>query len=236
MRWRMYGLWLLLLLATVIGASGVAAHTEAEATASGIDVDEHLGAKVPLDLTFRDETGRQVTLASLVTGPTLILPVYYSCTNVCNFLQGGLARTLPQVNLTPVQEYRVLSLSFDETEAPELAAKYQKTYLTSMNAPFPVDGWRFLTGDGENIRRFTDAIGFQFRRDGRDFIHPVASVVIARDGTIVRYFYGTHFLSKDVTLALIEAREGRIGITVKRLVEYCFRYDPQQQTYVFNLL
>lgn len=237
MAWRIYGFCLFLLLAPV-GWTGVAtAHTEAEAVAeAGIVVDEQLGAKLPLDLVFRDEAGLPVTLAALVSGPTLILPVYYSCTNVCNFLQAGLARTLPDVRLAPVKDYRVLSISFDETETPELAAKYQRTYLSGMSAPFPYQGWRFLTGDSENIRRFTSAIGYHFRRDGRDFIHPVASVVIAGDGTIVRYLYGTGFLSKDVTLALIEAREGRVGLSIKRLVEYCFRYDPQQRTYVFNLL
>src|SRR6185369_4627102 len=116
-------------------------------------------------------------------------PVYFSCTNVCNYLQQGLASTLPAVKRKPGEEYRVLSVSFDETETPELAARYKRMYLTSMNAPFPEDGWHFLTGDARSIRRLTDAAGFQFQRKGRDFIHPVASLVVARDGTIVRYLY-----------------------------------------------
>src|ERR1039457_5369493 len=57
---------------------------------AGAGLDEHLGGKIPLDLQFRDETGRDVRLGQLITGPTIVLPVYYSCTNVCNFLQGGL--------------------------------------------------------------------------------------------------------------------------------------------------
>ncbi|GFE56842.1 SCO family protein [Geobacter sp. AOG1] len=206
----------------------------ADAITAGLT--ERLGEKIPLDLTFRDESGKPVRLADLVTVPTIILPVYYSCTNVCNFLQGGLAGALPGVKRKPGEEYRVISVSFDETETPALAAKYKRMYLASMNPPFPEDGWRFLTGDAQNIRRLTDAAGFRFARKGRDFIHPVASMVVAPDGTIVRYLYGTVFLPKDLTLALMEAREGKVGVTIRKVVGYCFTFDPEGKTYVFNLL
>jgi protein SCO1/2 len=199
-------------------------------------VEERLGAKIPLDLAFRDETGRTVRLSDLVTGPTIILPVYYSCTNVCNFLQGGLARVLPEIRRIPGREYRVLSVSFDETETPELAARYKRIYLSAINVPFPEDGWRFLTGDSQNIRRLTDAAGYRFRRTGRDFIHPVVSFVVAGDGTIVRYLYGTAFLPKDLTLALVEARQGKVGVSIRRAMDFCFTFNPASKTYEFNLL
>ena len=51
-------------------------------------MDEHLGTKIPLDITFRDESGAPVLLADLVNGPTIILPVYYSCSNVCFTCRG----------------------------------------------------------------------------------------------------------------------------------------------------
>lgn len=215
------------------GLSAHGLHNEEPAT---MGVDERLGAKIPLDLSFRDETGRPVRLGDLITAPTIILPVYYSCTNECNLLQGGLASALLSVKRTPGKEYRVISVSFDETEGPALAARYKRMYLSSMNTPFPEDGWRFLTGDAPNIRRLAEAAGYHFQRKGREFIHPVASFVVARDGTIVRYFYGTMFLPKDLTLALLEAQSGTVGVTVRKVVGYCFSFDPHAKTYVFNLL
>ena len=200
-----------------------------------VGVQERLGAKIPLDLIFRDETGRSQRLGELITGPTIILPVYYGCTNVCNFLQGDLARVLPTIKGTPGVDYRVLSVSIDETESPELAARYQAMYLTAMKAPFPKAGWRFLTGDAASIRRLTEAAGYRFQRRGRDFMHPVASFVVTGDGMIVRYLYGTNFLSKDLALALIEAHEGRIGTTIRKVVGYCFSFDANK-SYQFNLL
>lgn len=207
-----------------------------QAPEATVAVDERLGARIPLDIDFRDEAGNRVRLADLVTGPTIILPVYYGCTNVCSYLQGGLARVLPAMKNRPGSDYRVISVSFDENEGPQQAARAKRMYLTAMNAPFPETGWRFLTGDGTAIRRLTEAAGYHFRRTGRDFIHPVASIVVAGDGTIVRYLYGTTFLAKDVSLALLEAREGKVGASIRRVMEYCFSYDPTAKTYVFNLL
>jgi protein SCO1 len=225
-----------MLLATFLLPAPLAAHSNGDEKLPGTGLEERLGAKIPLDLTFRDETGRTVRLRDLVTGPTIILPVYYSCTNECNLLQGGLASILAAVKRTPEKEYRVISLSFDETETPAMAARAKRMHLGSMNSPFPADGWRFLTGDPPNIHRLTDAAGYRFQRKGHEFIHPVASFVIAGDGTIVRYFYGTNFLAKDVTLALLEARSGTVGTAIRRVVGFCFSFDPAGKTYVFNLL
>ncbi|WP_236026682.1 SCO family protein [Geomonas diazotrophica] len=225
--------------------AAVRAHSEEDASAhhegapqadANVGLDERLGAKIPLDLVFKDEDGRQRRLQELITGPTIILPVYYSCTNVCNYLQEGLARALPEIKLEPGREYRVISVSFDERENPQRALKSKHLYQTVMKGKFPQGNWTFLTGDAASIRRLTDAAGFHFQRKGNDFVHPVVSFVVARDGMIVRYLYGTQFLPKDLTLALMEARQGRIGTTISKMVSYCFSFDPNSKSYEFNIL
>ncbi len=208
----------------------------AETTTYEVGLEEQLGQKIPLDLSFVDEQGKSVTLQELVTGPTIIAPVYYQCPNVCNFLQAGLARVLPQLKLTPLEQYRVLSISFDETETPQLAESSKRNYFAAIGREYPPDAWRFLTGDLHNILRLTDSVGYHFQRQGEDFIHPVAIFVVSGDGTIVRYLHGTSFLPMDLSLALIEASKGRIGATIRKMATFCFSYDPQKKTYVFNLL
>jgi protein SCO1 len=217
-------------------AGALASAPQTRDTGLQVGLDERLGSKLPLDLRFRDETGRVVRLSELISGPTIILPVYYGCSNVCNYMQGGLARVLPAIKSTPGTDYRVLSISIDETETPELAARYQKMYLSALKTPFPPGAWHFLTGDKASIEKFADAAGYRFQRRGRDFMHPVASFVVAGDGTIVRYLYGTSFLAKDLTLALIEARQGKVGTTIRKVVDYCFSFDPNSKSYEFNLL
>lgn len=204
--------------------------------AAEIGLDERLGEKIPFDLSFRDETGQMVSLGDLIQGPTIIAPVYYQCSNVCNFLQGGLAQVLPQLKLKPGEQYQVLSISFDETETPAQARKSKKIYFDAMSGQFPEGAWRFLTGDLKTIHQLTGAAGYSFKRQGIDFLHPVVVLVVAKDGTIIRYLHGTSFLAMDLSLALMEAEEGRIGTTIRKLVTYCFSYDPEGKRYVFNLL
>lgn len=201
-----------------------------------IGMTERLGSKIPLDITFHDETGAAVRLSELVTGPTIILPVYFSCSNICYNLQWGMAQTLPKIKAIPGKDYQVISISFDENDQPRLAAQYKRVYLKAMHAPFPDRTWHFLTGDAESIRRLTNTAGYGFQRKGRDFLHPSVSFIITGDGTIVRYLYGTTVLPKDLALALVEARDGIQGTTIRKIVDYCFTFDQGQKTYTFNLL
>ncbi len=201
-----------------------------------VALNEQLGSYLPLDLTFRDENGQPIRLADLVTKPTVIAPIYYRCPNVCHFLQGDLARVLPQLKLKGGEDYQVISISFDETEQPELAKRSRNTYYAAMTEGYPQGAWRFLTGELDQILSLTNAAGFHFQKVGADYLHPVAFFVVSKDGQIIRYLHGTHVLPKDLTLALYEAKDGRVGTTIRKVVQFCFSFDPEQKTYVFNIL
>ena len=201
-----------------------------------IGIDQKLGQVVPLDLTFADETGRPVSLKQLIHGPTILVPVYLHCPNVCSLLLQNLAEALNKLPAEPGKEYAVLSISFDETEKPDLAFQKKNTYLKMIQKPFPEDAWRFLTGDKENIRKLTDAIGFHFKRVGEDFEHPVTLIILAPDGRIIRYMVGADPLPFDLKMALVEASQGKIGPAISKVVRFCFSYDPKANKLVFNTL
>ena len=209
---------------------------QTEDSAAKVGLDEKLGTRIPLDLTFRDEQGKPVKLADLITMPTIIAPVYYRCPNVCHFLQGDLARVLPGLKLKAGQDYQVISFSFDEKEQPELAQRSRDTYYAAMKNQYPDQAWRFLTSDIDTIHKLTNAAGYRFQKVGTEFLHPVVFFVVSPDGMIVRYLHGTHVVPKDLTLALYEAKSGRVGTTIRKMVQYCFSFDPEQKTYVFNIL
>lgn len=199
-------------------------------------VDEKLGTIIPEGIMLRDEAGNLVDARSLMTVPTLVAPVYYSCPTVCNMLQSSIARVLPALNMKAGTEYRVLSVSFDELDTPALAAHKKKNYLAAVGGGYPPEGWRFLTADLDNVQRFMDAIGFRFTRQGRDFVHPVVLVTVSPEGRITRYLYGNGFLPFDVTMALHEAAEEKVGLSLRRAVSYCFTYDPKGRKYVFDVM
>ncbi len=202
----------------------------------GVGVTEKLGQHIAAEARFLDEAGRPVTIGEIVDKPTIIVPIYFSCPNVCAIIQSSLTQVLPDVKLTPGKDFQVVSVSFDETDTPELAANQKRNYLAAMDFKYPESGWRFLTGDEKNIRMLTDSLGFGFRRSGKDFLHPVAIMAVSPKGKIVRYLYGTKPLAFDLTMAATEAGKEQIGLSVKRVLAYCFSYDPEGKRYAFNFM
>ncbi len=211
-------------------------HKEPAKDSPVASVDEKLGEIIPEGIMFRDESGNMVDIRSLMDRPTLIAPVYFTCPSVCNILQSSVARILPQMSMTPIKEYRVLSVSFDETDTPELAARRKNNYLSAMHNDFPPEGWRFLTGSKESVDLFMGSIGYHFTRTGKDFVHPIVVVIASPEGKIVRYLYGNDFLPFDTAMALTEAAQGKVGLSLKRIVSYCFAYDPQGKRYVLDVM
>ena len=212
------------------------AHVDHSKEEKGIGIHEKLGQIIPLDLTFRDEMDHPVSLKKLIDHPTILALVYYSCPDVCSFLLHNLAGTLNQLPVEPGKEYRVIAVSFDETEKPELAREKKKLYLSMIEKPFPEDGWRFLTGDQENMQKLADSVGFRFKKEGKAFQHPLALIILSPDGKITRYLYGMEFLPFDLKMAILEASEGRVGPTISKVLRFCFSYDPKGRKYVFNTL
>ncbi len=160
---------LILLMGVIFFHGTLNAHVEQSKDLSGVGIDEKLGQFVPLDLTFNDEVGNQVTLKQLIHTPTILTPVYLHCPNVCSLLLQNLADILNRLPAEPDKEYRVISVSFDETEKPDLALQKKRTYLKMIQKPFPEDAWSFLTGDKENIRKADGCHRIPFQKSGARF-------------------------------------------------------------------
>ena len=198
-------------------------------------VTEKTGQFVPLEATFKDEKGRDVTLAELVDRPTLLLPVYYFCPRACSFDQANLAEAIKKTS-HPKDSFRVISMSFNDVEPPKAAAIAKPNYTELLGKDFPEDGWVFLTGDKENILRVTNAIGYTFKKQSDHlFIHPSAMVALSTEGQIIKYIYGS-FLSGDVDLALAEAEKGTPATSIRRFLSFCFNYSPKQNQTIFTIL
>jgi len=211
---------------------------ESLATKAEIALEEKLGNTLASDSVFRDENGRPVNLRQSIDTPTIIAPVYLSCVHECPLLLTGLAQALGRLDtIVPNRDFKVVAISFDDSDTPATARDKKPNYLKAVGRPFPADAWRFLTGDSANIRKFTDSIGFRFQRDGEhDFSHPITLVVVSPQGKVVRYLEGTSFLPFELTMALTEASEGRVSSTTRKALLYCYSYDPLKKSYVFNIL
>ena len=228
---------LLIILCSFIMTASASGH-ETTATRADIGIDEKLGQYLPPDATFVDENGRRLNLRNMIDKPTVIAPVYLSCMHVCPMLLNGLAEVLGKLDLIqPGKDFQVIALSFDDKDTPAVARDKKPNYIKAIGRPYPENTWKFLTGNEADILKFTTSIGFRFQRDGaRDFSHPVTLVVIAPGGKIVRYIEGISFLPFEVTMAVNEAATGKVSSPARKVLMYCFSYDPLKKSYVFNIL
>ncbi len=227
--------WFLFLMFLFVFSSGthIIAQTSQEKV---IGVDEHLGAVVDLDAVFRSEYGDTVRLRDLVDRPTILSFVYFQCPGICTPLTGGLLEVVDRIEMTPGIDFKVITISINKDETPDLALTKKQRFLKGLNRPILDGDWWWLTGDSANIARITNSVGFGFKRTGDDFAHPATLIVLSPNGKIARYLYGITFNPFDLKLALLEASQERFGPSIATVLQFCFSYDPTGRKYVFNFL
>ena len=201
-----------------------------------INVIEHLGDTIPMDLAFTNSKGQSIMLSDLFRPgkPVLLTLAYYECPMLCTFVLNGLSKGLSELNFIPGTDFQMITISIDPKETWNLAATKQKNQQAAVGKKFPEDGWQFLVGTQENIHRLADAVGFVYYYDrARDeYAHPAVSFVLSDKGMITRYLYGIEHTGNDLRLALLEASKGEIGDTIDKIVLYCYHYDPDAGGYV----
>ncbi len=199
-----------------------------------VGIDQLLDNQVPLDLEFKDETGRTVKLSQYFGDKPVVLSlVYYNCPQLCTQVLTGLLGTLKTLPMTPGKDFISLTVSFDPRETPELAAAKKKEYLERLRKPDATSGWHFLTGQEESIQRLTRAVGFRYLWDPvtKQYAHASGLMVLTPGGKVSRYFYGIEYAPRDLRFGLLDASEGRIGSLADQIILYCYQYDPARGTY-----
>ncbi|MBN8587907.1 MAG: SCO family protein [Rhodothermia bacterium] len=201
-------------------------------------IDEHLGAFIPLDATFRDEEGKTVKLSSYFKGekPVLLNFAYHTCPLLCHYVLDGIVAGAKSMPWVPGKEYEIISISIQPTETPELAKRQKKNYLAKLNKIGAEKGWHFLTGDEAEIRKVANTVGFRYKWDekSKQFSHSAAIMLLSGEGKISRYLYGIRYSSKDLRNGLLEAAEGKVGTTIDKVFLWCYHYDPTEKSYVLN--
>jgi protein SCO1/2 len=204
-----------------------------------VGFEPQLNAHLPLDLAFRDETGRGVQLREYFTQkPVLLALVYYGCPMLCNQTEQGVVGTLRMLSFNPGREYEVVFVSFDPRESPDMAAQKKESALTHFRRPETASGWHFLTGSKESIDALTKGANFRYSFDQKSnlFAHASGIMLLTPDGRISRYFYGVEYPSRDVRLGLVDASAGKIGTPVDRALLFCYQYDPTSARYSPSIL
>ena len=204
-----------------------------------VGIDQKLDAQVPLDLSFRDETGRTVKLGDYFgRKPVVLSLVYYECPMLCTQVLNGAAAAFKVMNFTIGDEFDVVTVSVNPKETPELAAQKKTTYINKYGRKDAAPGWHFLVGDQPAIDALTDAVGFRYTFDEatQQYVHASAIMVLTPQGRVSKYFYGIAYSPKDLRLGLVDASHNKIGTPVDYPLLLCYHYDPLTGKYSFAII
>ncbi len=203
-----------------------------------IGIDQKLGAQVPMDATFTDEFGKQVTLGSLLRDrPAILVLNYFDCPQLCGLVLNDLSRTLKVMPTEPNKDFDVIAVSFDPRDTHQIArAKrdaYAAEYERATGRRGTTGGWHFLVGRQPQIAALCGAVGFRYAWDEKQqqYAHAAGVMVLTPQGKVSRYFYGIDYRPNDLRLAVSEAAGEKLSSPVEQVLLYCFAYDPSTGRY-----
>ncbi len=201
----------------------------------GVGMDEHLDAALPLGLTFKDETGKQVKLGDYFDGkrPVILTFNYSDCPMLCSLEMSALVKTLKQLEWSAGDKFVMVTVSLDPTLTTAKAQKWKARYVRQYGRPGVEKGWHFLVGSDENVHALAKAVGFKYKYDPKKkmYYHPAVTTLATPKGHVARYLYGIHFDKQTLRLGLVESSQGKIGTTIDKILLYCCSYDPKEGNY-----
>jgi protein SCO1/2 len=198
----------------------------------GVDIQEKLGAALPLDLVFTDETGAPVRLGDLFTGdlPVILTFNYSNCPMLCSVQLGGLVDVLNRMKWSAGIEFRVITIVLNPMEGHRRAMATKLSYLERYKRSTADEGWRFLTGTDAAIHALAGAVGFGYRVNPAtgDFLHPAALMIITPKGVVSSYLYGVEYQPGPLTGLLTAARRGSLTEAARKFLLACFHYESEK--------
>lgn len=211
--------------------------------ANNVNVKEKLGARVPLDARFRDQSGRIVTLGQVLAGelPTILTFNYSDCPMLCNLQLNGLTAALPAIaerrdNLAFKigTQFRIVTIDLEPKESLVKLVAMRERYvqrLPEADRDAARRGWTFLVaehpGDASGIKRVADAVGFSYTYipERAEWAHPAALIFLSAKGTVTRYVFGIEFEPQIMRESIIKAGVSEPATAIG-FMNRCYHFDP----------
>lgn len=202
-------------------------------------LQEHPGARLPLDLPLRDDLGQPARLRDYLHPgrPVLLVPGYYHCTQLCGLLMHGLLEALQKSGL-PRTQWRIVGVSIAPDDTPadarrrrDLDLAYAAFLAGAQAAPADLH-LDLLVAGASDAQRLARTIGYRYqalpqeRGQPTQYAHPATVIVATPDGRVSRYFNGVQFDPKALRLALVDASGGSVGTVSDRIALLCAHFDP----------
>ena len=187
---------------------------------------EKTGNILPGDVNLLNEDSVLVSFGDLITMPTLLSFVYYKCPGLCSPVMDGIAEVIDKSDLVLGVDYQVITISIDYNDGIGLARSKKNNYLKNIESPLAGRFWQFYVADSMAVKKLTDAAGWEFKRQGDQFVHSAATIMVSPQRMISQYFYGTFILPMHFHLAVTDAKNEKASASRLKDLKYCYNYTP----------
>lgn len=201
-------------------------------SAKDYGIKEKQGVYLPEDIRVFHQENDKHQLADLIDKPTLITFSYFHCSGLCPKLHEGIAEIIQRSDSVVGIDYQVISISIDTSDKIEYGLEMKDSLIAQYNIPEAGEAWDVFLTDGPSLQRLTERIGYSFKADLNDFVHPMASIMVTPKGMVSQYFYGTFFLPWHFQQAISIAGNEETSPSRIKTVKYCYNYEPKENTIV----
>jgi protein SCO1/2 len=195
-----------------------------------VSITQKLDTQVPLDLMFRDETGKIVRIRDYFNHgrPVLLNFMYYRCPMLCSTVMEGVTSALTELKFNIGEQFDVITVSIDPRDEPAAAAEKKETYIKRYGRLNAGQGWHFLTGSDASIKPLANAVGFEYAYDPKtdNFAHGTMLAILTPEGRMSRYLLGFQYKPRDLRLGIVEASQGKVGTVSDAVLLLCYHYNP----------
>lgn len=168
------------------------------------------GDEIP-DITLVNQNGRRVNLKQFRGKPVLLTFVYTRCPfpDYCLRMSSNFARVLQQLQKNPAAfaNAQLLSISIDpEHDKPAVLREYGGRYVGRVDPEF--QHWQFASGSPEQVRKAAEFFGLAYNAKDGQIVHGLSTVLIGKDGKVLKVYSGNAWRPDDVAADMIAATTG----------------------------
>lgn len=168
------------------------------------------GQEVP-DFTLLNQDGRTIHLSQFRGKPLLLTFIYTQCPfpDYCLRMSSNFGRVLEQLRQNPkaFESTQLLSISIDpENDQPAVLRSYGEHYVGRLDPKF--QHWQFASGTPEQVRKAADFFGLAYNSKDGQIVHGLQTVLIGKDGKILKVYSGNDWKPDDVAADFVAAVAG----------------------------
>ncbi len=166
-----------------------------------------LGERVA-DIPVTNQDGKALSFGGFRGKAVLITFIYTRCPfpTFCPLISSEFAAIRKEMAKTPAdyEKTHLISITLDpQYDTPPIMRKYGLSYLA--NDPAGFEHWDFVSTSPAELRDLATVFGLEYFEQGNLVPHSMETILLAKDGTVFKYWPGTEWKTSEVISALRQA-------------------------------